>query len=501
MKSLALLLILGLSVVQGLWGQNPLSHRTQFSYNFASETYALNSENDYEYNESDQLVFQRYAAWQAGRTYPNLVYEISFTYHSDGTILTRSSQNYRLDTLEGSHWSKFDQRGNLIQDSSSYRDQEGEMTFYASRHLYTYDSQDRLREIEIESKSAELPSWVTNSFRLYTYNQNGCLTEVATGSTRSEPTYRTRNEYNQDCRLSATYEESRQGFGNWEATERTFYTYEPFADSSVTTMRIEFWRNDLNRWSINNFNRQVFDPKGQLTRFYNEWEGGRAGESIYRYDEAGNEIYAREGFRESVTAQWFYWHESILLENTSTKQVNLRKNNFDTIRQQYDHITLWEQITDEQDRLLEQNFIDSLWNGIGYEIIDRQITYQYEEYCDGLVKTQFQREGASGLAPQPTGKLEFGYLKAAECLELGDEFSLQIHPNPASHLIMLTSDLLLDPQTSIRVIDLAGRIVKNFPNTGRQSRLALDIRALKEGVYIIQLNHPERQLSQQIIKQ
>ncbi|MFK7921167.1 MAG: T9SS type A sorting domain-containing protein [Bacteroidia bacterium] len=501
MKSSGLLLILGLSVVQGLWAQNPLTHSTHFSYNFATETYSLNSENSYAYNELDQLVFQRYASWQAERSYPNLVYETSYTYHPDGAVLTRSSQNYRLDTLEGSYWSKLDQRGNLIQDSSHYRDQEGESMFNANRYTYTYDSQDRLIELETESKSTESPSWVSSNFRLYRYNQNGCLTEIANGSTRAEPTYRRRNEYDQDCRLTATYEERREGFGNWDATERTFYTDEQFDDSTVKITRIEYWRDDLNRWSINNFNRQVFDTKGQLIRFYNEWEGGRAGESIYRYSEAGEEIYAREGFREFISAQWTYWHEAILLENTSTRQVSLRRNDWDTINQEYRHITLWEQITDEQDRLLEQNFIDSLWDGSGYEINDRQTTYQYEEYCDGLVKTQFQREGASGLSPQPTVKVEFGYLKAANCLALDDELSLQIHPNPASHLLMLTADLLLDPQTSICLIDLAGRIIKSYPNPGRQSRLALDIRDLEVGIYIIQLNHPERQLSQQIIKQ
>ncbi|MEL7533183.1 MAG: T9SS type A sorting domain-containing protein, partial [Bacteroidota bacterium] len=313
--------------------------------------------------------------------------------------------------------------------------------------------------------------------------------------------FRTRNEYDQDCRLTATFQENRQGFGAWTAYERTFYSYEQFADSTIKTTRIEYWRNDLNAWSINNFNREVYDAKEQLIRFYSEFDEGRAGENIYRYNELGEQVYERAGFRDRQTAQWYYWHERLVLENTPTRQLYLRRNDLDTISQQYRYTYLWEQLFDEQERVLAQNFIDSVWNGSEYEVSDRQITFEYEDYCDGLTKTQFQREGASGLTPQPRGKIVYGYLNDAECDFVLEETALEIHPNPSNHFIMISSELLYDSQTSIKVIDLRGSTVKTFTNFGRQNRLTLDLRDLKSGMYIVQLNHPESQQSQRIIKQ
>ncbi len=501
MKSKLLLLILSFGIGQGLWAQNPMTHRTQYYYDFGTDSYLLSSEQSYEYNQAEELIFQRYATWQEDRSFPNITYQTAYTYHEDGTVATRDSRTYRIDTLRNGYWSQYDLKGKVVQDSSFYLNDEGEMEYYGTRFTYTYDAQGRLREEQIEGNNHEAPAWQVNNYRLYTYNVNGCLTEFASGNNRSEPNFRIRNEYDEDCRLTATYDENRNGFSPWVAYRRVLYTYEESSDSLVVKSQSESWRDDLNQWTLENLGRQVFDPQDNLLRSITNYASGAAGESVYRYDSEGDRTYYREGYRELETSQWLYWVESFTLENSATRYVNLRRNDWDTTRQQFRLSSWWEQDFGEDGRLLAQNFNDTIWNGTSFDYRDGQITYQHEDYCDGEIKTRFRREGASGLAPQPTGKVEFGYLRPADCASLADEISLEVNPNPSSHLIMVESELLLDPQVSVRLMDTKGSVIRTYANTGRQGRLTLNIRDLKAGMYILQLNHPERQISKQIFKQ
>ncbi|MEL7529848.1 MAG: hypothetical protein AAFN10_00995, partial [Bacteroidota bacterium] len=135
MKSHLLFLILSLGIIQGLWAQNPIVQYSQFAYDFGTDSYLLTNENSYQYNEAEELIFRRSTTWQKERTYPNQAFETSYTYHPDGTISSRNSRNYRLDTLDGGYWAQYDTRGDLIQDSSYYRNQEGEIEYYVSRYL------------------------------------------------------------------------------------------------------------------------------------------------------------------------------------------------------------------------------------------------------------------------------------------------------------------------------------------------------------------------------
>ncbi|MEM6345101.1 MAG: T9SS type A sorting domain-containing protein [Bacteroidota bacterium] len=500
MKSYLLLLIFSLGLYS-LWGQNPITHQTQYFYDFGTDSYVLSNEQSYEYNEAEQLIFQRYATWQEDRSFPNITYQTAYTYHENGSVAIRDARSYRIDTLRNGYWSQYDLQGKITQDSSFYLNDEGETEYYGTRFTYTYDAQGRLKEEQIEGNNYEAPAWTINTYRLYTYNANGCLTELATGNSRSDPTFRTRNEYDEDCRLTATYDENRNGFSPWVAFRRVLYTYEETTDSLVVKSQSESWRADLNQWTLDNLERQVYDLQDNLLHRITTYPNGAAGESVYRYDDEGNRSYYREGYRELQTSQWMYWVESFTFENSATRHVNLRRNDWDTTRQQYRLSSRWEQDFGENGRLLAQNYKDTLWNGTSFDFRDGQITYQFDEYCDGEVKTRFRREGSSGLAPQPTGKIEYGYLKAADCTTIADNFSLQVNPNPSNHVIMIESELLVEPQVSIRLIDTRGSVIKTYPNTGRQGRLTLDIRDLKAGMYILQLNHPEHQISQQIFKQ
>ncbi len=63
---------------------------------------------------------------------------------------------------------------------------------------------------------------------------------------------------------------------------------------------------------------------------------------------------------------------------------------------------------------------------------------------------------------------------------------LQLHPNPASTLLYLSSDLPIDPSSRVEIISLLGQVVlrKNY-------KAQLDLSELQNGLYLFQLKTPD----------
>ncbi|MEL6592314.1 MAG: hypothetical protein AAFQ68_19615, partial [Bacteroidota bacterium] len=442
--------------MQSSWqlkAQIPETQRTRYTYDFATASYQLAYEQSFRYDEAGRPLFERYTSWQADRVFPNFLNEYYWQYHANGQFSSRTILRYTLDTLRSTYFVQYDERGNVLGDSSTYLNDNGEWEFNLSRITYTYDNQDRLREIDRQFRDFENPNWRQDYITTYTYDPNGCLTEVADGLERSVPQFRRRYEYGPNCQETAQYDERRQGFGGWEANRRILTSYETLGDSTKTTRRYEVFRTDSNRWVIDQILTENLDPAGRVLRSQADYANGAAGEELSRYNDQGDRIYIRNGYREFQTGQWIYFWEYEQLEVEPNRTLEVRRNLYDTTLQQYTAINYTEFRYEGDGRLNELISQDSTWNGNAYEYNERNIRYDAERYCDGLLRTEFITEGALGLSPQPTGKIEYGYAETPDCLSI-DASSFQLHPNPATHIIMLESELLFDPTTKVQLVNL-----------------------------------------------
>ncbi|MEL7339887.1 MAG: T9SS type A sorting domain-containing protein, partial [Bacteroidota bacterium] len=456
-------------------------------------------ESQYRYNENGQQIYERYTSWQEDRSFPNFLNEYHYAYHPNGERAFSQTINYRVDSLRSTYTAYQDERGNVIRDSSTYRNDQGEWEYYVSQSAYTYDNQGRIQEIDRQYRDHQTPSWQQGNISTYTYDPNGCLTQLAEGTERSAPRSRRRYEYGPDCRQTARYEEERQGF-DWVANSRTFISYEDGVDSSKVVRRFERFRLDSNRWVITQIRSSVLDAQGREIRSRADYADGASGEERTAYNEEDKQIYQRQGYRQFATAKWTYWYEYERLAEDDNRLFEVRRYNYDTLLQQYNSIIYYDFEYGENGRIVEQVFRDSSWNGAAYDFVERTIRFDAERYCDGLLRTEFITEGASGLSPQPTGKIEYGYAKNADCLSV-ESATLQIHPNPATQIIMLESELLLDPQTRIQIVNLQGQIIRELSPAGRQPRQQIDIQDLEVGLYILQLSHPEQRFAQRFYKE
>jgi len=93
--------------------------------------------------------------------------------------------------------------------------------------------------------------------------------------------------------------------------------------------------------------------------------------------------------------------------------------------------------------------------------------------------------------------IELSFVPSATSVEDSYTDAVQIYPNPTSGIV--TISLSETEKTSVKIFDISGRTVysNEFNNTGLYS---LDISDLKNGNYIIQVDHERQTFSQKLIK-
>lgn len=129
----------------------------------------------------------------------------------------------------------------------------------------------------------------------------------------------------------------------------------------------------------------------------------------------------------------------------------------------------------------------------GIEVRADTTTYEYEYFCDGLVKSQTTY---SGIANR---KVEYTYLSPADCGGIIDEIRpFDLFPNPASDLVNLVSEQFINHSYLISIVDAYGKVIYQVPSS-RNSNQSVDIHAIPNGAYFLQLSSQDQLATQPFI--
>ena len=73
----------------------------------------------------------------------------------------------------------------------------------------------------------------------------------------------------------------------------------------------------------------------------------------------------------------------------------------------------------------------------------------------------------------------------------------QIYPNPSNDVVYVNSQY---PIKNISITDINGRIIKTYQPTGTNKRIELSIATFKNGLYFLNINSNQGNVTQKIIK-
>lgn len=85
------------------------------------------------------------------------------------------------------------------------------------------------------------------------------------------------------------------------------------------------------------------------------------------------------------------------------------------------------------------------------------------------------------------GRARFGFRNISSGMDdLGAELQIELHPNPASHQVEVTSSL---PMNSLEIVDVTGRVVGSHVPVS-QNAVTLDVSPLAPGLYHLRILTP-----------
>jgi len=502
MKNLVSFLLLCF-LCSSLIAQNPLTRRTNYTYDFGTDSYILASEFVSERNEAGQEIFSSFTRWYTWQD--SLIIDYLFdqftTYHPDGSKASTLNRNFNGDTLRSSNYTEFDAKGNFIKDSAYYRESAETAYINTTRFALVYDSEDRIIESQEEHWSNTQPTWTNSNYSKYEYNSEGCLEKIFFGQSAFDIYTRVVNTYTDDCQPLSTFSE-RWDFGlrNWVNSSRSIWDYTPHTDSTIVHKTLQNWDMTLESWDTETESEVVLDHLDREIRGSSLDKSGRQNRFANVYDAQGNVAYSISSNRKLPTASWVIGYEYELLEKTDLREQYLRKIGWDTLRNAYRYYVLSTQEVDEKGRLIEDSRQDSTWNQSEYIYNNLTWRYEYEDFCDGLAQKRIIKRGEEGLSPQPVSRTDYSYLYKPDCQEFGDQFEMSIAPNPAQNLMILESEMLLLADVKVEIVDLAGRTIFSDAPGERQTRYNVAVNSLQKGTYFIRLTSSSQSLSKTFVK-
>ncbi|MFK7921166.1 MAG: T9SS type A sorting domain-containing protein [Bacteroidia bacterium] len=502
MKYFATLLILS-STLTILFAQNPISRRTTYQYDFGTDSYILSTEFVRNHNEAGQVVFNSFRRWYMWQDslHVDYLFDTEITYHLDGSVASTLDRNYQEDTLQRAGYTQYDIRGNVIKDSSYYRESEAREYINVGRTSITYDEQDRIIEEQIQYWSNDQPEWQDTDYSKYVYSENGCLEQEVNGLNESQLYTRNTFTYDTDCQAPSSFRERWDlTLRKWVKYNQCITSYKVSPDSSVQISAEQTWNGDLESWFTNKEVHQVFDSQDREIKTWTFDAGGRQTRKLTSYNSQGDVEYELSSNRPKATATWIHSYEYQLLTKTALKEHYRQKIGWDTLRNAYRVYAEISQEDDQQGRLIEEIRNDSTWDKDQYNHNYTIWRYDFEDYCDGLTKTRIIKRGETGLSPQPVSRTDYSYLNKPDCGEFSDGFDMSIAPNPAHNWLILESEMLQLPEVRIQIVDHLGRIHFSDAPGERQNRYTVPISALQVGTYILLLSGPSETISRTFIK-
>lgn len=120
-------------------------------------------------------------------------------------------------------------------------------------------------------------------------------------------------------------------------------------------------------------------------------------------------------------------------------------------------------------------------------------SYSYQYYCDGLVSEIIQHRGGR------KNRTTYSYRYPTNCGTTSPIVSpFVLFPNPATSFITVASEQFVDTRLTISVFDVHGRIIQIQQND-RNVNQVIDLSQLSNGVYYLQINNVEENLTQPFI--
>ena len=297
--------------------------------------------------------------------------------------------------------------------------------------------------------------WILSDTSKYILNEAGC--EIQFFEDGEFITWRQDNEYFENCMIKSTtsYFKNRDiNSDNWQPFERILYNYS-------------------NNNKLKRFTAEKYEGFGEWSFLYEGYE---------KFDDRGNLI---EKFNTD--------NQKFKFENTYDNEDRLINQLLFTPSGPNDELTKrresqYEYFEDENGylvkKLLHRRYKDDI------DFLTH--TFLYENYCDGLIKTEeyIRYDGTRRM-------WSYQYDEPTNCME-NEAFSAQILPNPNDGSFKIVSDLLLQ-NTNISVYSSNGQLILELPFSERSDYREFNFSDLQNGAYFIRLKNGEKSITEPFI--
>lgn len=313
--------------------------------------------------------------------------------------------------------------------------------------VYTYDSNNNKVSEIWKYWDTTNSKWVSNVQRLYSYTANNLM-------------------------ISEIIQIWDTTLSNWRNEAKHSYSYTSQGEKDTDT--IMSWEPSSSSWEVRWKVNYTYNSVGKLILaeeqdwINNAWENSNRTE--YTYD-------SNLWLEEVIYSNWIPWTSTWEYEQRFLYTHLANDYYYSVIQQEYFHNGLWKKLQQIKCEFTSFNRIDSikilLWNSSSW-VLHQKGKLFYEQYS------------STGMSENELQKL-----------------NLKIYPNPALEGVTLVFDNPQSSPATVKIYDIAGRLVQQIGfldlPSGR-NELAIDVQALKSGIYVYELKFPEYNAQGQFVK-
>ena len=292
--------------------------------------------------------------------------------------------------------------------------------------------------------------WILNDSSEYLINEDGCKNQF--NESFNFLAWRWDYEYLADCLIkSAThyFKDILTDTNDWQPNDRILYSYSN-NNQNINYIVENYAGGD--EWDLIYKGHEYYDNRGNLLEEYNSNEQPRLYENTY-------------DSKDRLVFQTLYTSsdpDSALLFRRETE---------------------YKYFEDENGFLIKMLYSRRYANNNTYNY-----TFLYENYCDGLTKTE-EYTTFIGVRKQ----WYYEYDEPTNCLE-SEEVMMQISPNPSSGSFTITSDLLFQ-NTEISIYSSNGQLIQSIPFVNRADIQKITFDNIPNGVYFVRLKSDEQSIT------
>ena len=139
----------------------------------------------------------------------------------------------------------------------------------------------------------------------------------------------------------------------------------------------------------------------------------------------------------------------------------------------------------------------------GKLIFKKTLDYDYDYYCDDLLKSQIMRLEEQdyyvfSLPFKATYKDIYTYAEGSNC-DKKDVLDFTISPNPAQFQAIITSEALSTADYTLTIYNLAGALIHTYKVDYRTTNFDFSTANLASGTYLVRLTNDENSVSKKLV--